>query len=95
MHAVHFNADHKLIEFVEKKTEKLQKLYSRIIDVEVFLRLDKKGSRENKIIEIKLNIPGRQFFAKDQADSFEAATEDAVNALRGQLKKFREKQIAH
>ena len=95
MNAVHFNADPKLIDFVEKKTGKLQKLYSKIIDGEVFLRLDKKESRHNKIIEIKLNIPGTQLFAKDQADTFEAATEEAVEALRRQLKKFKEKQISH
>lgn len=95
MHAVHFNADHKLIDFVEKKTEKLQKLYDKIIDGEVYLKLDKKESRENKIIEIKLNIAGKQLFAKDQADSFEAATEIVVEALRRQLKKFKEKQLDH
>ena len=95
MNAVHFNADEKLINFVEKKTEKLQKLYSKIIDAEIFLRLDKKESRDNKIIEIKLNIPGTQLFAKDQADTFEAATEEAVEALRRQLKKFKEKQYSH
>lgn len=95
MHAVHFNADPKLVDYVEKKTEKLQKLYSRIIDAEVFLRLDKKEARKNKIIEIKLNIPGTQLFAKDRADTFEAATDDAVEALRRQLKKFKEKQLAH
>ena len=95
LNAVHFNADHKLIDFVEKKTGKLQKLYGRIIDAEVFLRLDKKESKDNKIIEIKLNIPGTQLFAKDQANSFEQATEVAVEALKRQLKKFKEKQIAH
>ena len=95
MHAVHFNADRKLIDFVEKKTEKLQKLYSRIIDAEVYLKLDKKESRDNKIIEIKLNIPGTQLFAKDHADTFEAATEETVEALRRQLKKFKEKQMSH
>ncbi len=95
MHAVHFDADPKLVDFVEKKTGKLQKLYGRIIDAEVFLKLDRKEARENKIIEIKLNIPGSQLFAKDQADSFEAATDVAVEALRRQLKKVKEKQIAH
>ncbi len=95
MHAVHFNAGPKLVDYVEKKTEKLQKLYGRIIDAEVFLRLEKKEARENKIIEIKLNIPGTQLFAKDQADTFEAATEAVVEALRRQLKKFKEKQFAH
>ena len=95
MHSIHFDADHKLIDFVQKKTDKLQKLYDRIIDGEVYLRLEKKEARDNKVVEIKLNIPGTQLFARDQSDSFEAATDEAVEALRRQLKKFKEKQIAH
>jgi len=95
MHSIHFDADPKLIDFIQKKTEKLQKLSSRIIDGEVFMRVDKKATNENKIIEIKLNIPGNQLFAKDRSDTFEAATDKAVEALRRQLKKHKEKLTAH
>ena len=95
MHSIHFDADQKLLDFVQRKTGKLQKLYQRIIDGEVYLRLDKDGARENKVVEIKLNIPGSQLFARDQSDSFEAATDEAVEALRRQLKKFKEKKITH
>lgn len=95
MHSIHFDADQKLLDFVQRKTDKLQKLYQRIIDGEVYLRLDKDGARENKVVEIKLNIPGSQLFARDQSDSFEAATDEAVEALRRQLKKFKEKKITH
>jgi len=92
MHSIHFDADVKLLDFIQKKTEKLDTFYDRIIDGEVFMRLEK-NDVENKVVEIKLNIPGSQLFAKEQAKSFEAATDLAVEALKSQLKKFKEKQF--
>ena len=91
MQSIHFDADYKLLDFIQKKADKLDTFYDRIIDGEVFLRLDKNSVNENKIVEIKLNIPGNQLFAKEQHKSFEAATDVAVEALRRQLKKFKEK----
>jgi len=95
MHSIHFDADHKLVDFIQKKTDKLETFYDRIIDGEVFMRLEKDDNRENKIIEIKLNIPGEQLFARTKGKSFEAATDDAVEALRRQLKKFKEKHTVY
>ncbi len=89
-HAIHFDADPKLIDFIQKKVDKLETFYDRIIDGEVFLKLEN-GETENKIVEIKLNIPGNQLFVKEQAASFEAATDTAVNGLRRQLNKYKEK----
>jgi putative sigma-54 modulation protein len=93
MHSIHFDADGKLINFIQKKADKLETYYDQIIDGEVFMRLDKNDRSENKIIEIKLNVPGRQFFAKSQNDSFEAAADESVEALRRQIKKYKEKMV--
>ncbi len=95
MHSIHFDADQKLLDFIQKKTDKLETFYDRIIDGEVFMRLEKGDHRENKVLEIKLNIPGNQLFAKEQSGSFEAAADAAVEALRRQLKKHKEKLIEH
>ncbi|EAY27972.1 ribosome-associated translation inhibitor RaiA [Microscilla marina] len=93
-HSVHFNADPKLTEFIEQKANKLETFYDRIIDGEVFLRLEKNEHRyDNKVIEIKLNIPGTILFTKEHATSFEAATDQAVESLRRQLKKHKEKKL--
>lgn len=93
MHSIHFDADRKLIDFIQKKADKLDTYYDQIIDGEVFLRLDKNERNENKIVEIKLNVPGKQFFAKNQADSFECASDEAVEGLRRQIKKYKEKVV--
>jgi putative sigma-54 modulation protein len=93
MHSIHFDADRKLIDFIQKKADKLDTFYDQIIDGEVFMRIDKNENNANKIVEIKMNVPGKQFFAKNQADSFEAATDEAVEGLRRQIKKYKEKLV--
>ena len=95
MHSIHFDADQKLVNFIQKKTDKLETFYDRIIDGEVFMRLDKGEARDNKVIEIKVNIPGSQLFAKEQSSSFEAAADEAVEALRRQLRKHKTKRSSH
>ncbi len=91
VHSIHFDADKKLIDFIEKRIDKLASHHETIIDGEVFLRLDKASNDENKVTEIKLNIPGKELFAKKQCKSFEEATDNVVEALRKQLKKYKEK----
>lgn len=90
VHSIHFDADQKLIDFIQKKVDKLETFYDRLVDGEVFLRLNNEGI-ENKTVEIKLNVPGQNLFSKEQARSFEAATDLATEALRTQLKKFKTK----
>ena len=90
--SIHFDADQKLIDFVEEKVEKLRHFYDNIIDSEVFLRLDKNITQENKIAEIKLNTPGKILFASEQCATFEQAADKSVEALKRQITKHKEKQ---
>lgn len=90
VHSIHFVADQKLVSFIQKKVDKLEKFYDRMVDGEVFLRLNNEGT-ENKTVEIKLKVPGDQLFAKEQATSFEEAADLATGALRKQLGKFKAK----
>jgi len=88
VHSIHFDADRKLISFIQRKLNKLETFYDRLVDGEVFLRLNNEGI-DNKTVEIKLRVPGNLLFAKEQARSFEAATDLASEALLAQLKKFK------
>ena len=91
MHSIHFDADRKLLDFIQKKVDKLETFYDRMVDGEVFLRLNN-DTIENKTVEIKLNMPGNQLFAKEEAKSFEEAADLATDALRRQIKKYKLKQ---
>lgn len=94
VHSIHFDADTKLVDFIQKKLDKLETYYDRAVGAEVILRLNNEGV-ENKTVEIKLNIPGEQLFAEKSYESFEAATDHCTEALRRQLKKHKEKAMAH
>jgi putative sigma-54 modulation protein len=91
VHAVHFDADTELMNFVNTKVTKLELFFDNIIAGEVFLRLDKSSSSDNKIAEIKLSIPGKELFAKKQCRSFEEAADSACEALRRQVRKHKTK----
>ena len=91
IHSIKFDANQKLLEFIESKVKKFGQFYDKIVEVEIFLRLDKNQNTENKVVEMKLIIPGNDLFAKKQCKSFEEATDQAANALEKQLKKHKEK----
>jgi ribosomal subunit interface protein len=89
---VHFTADQKLVDFVNKKVPKLDTYFDGIISAEVIMKVVKPETANNKIAEIKLSIPGADYlFAEKQADSFEEAIDLAIEAIRRQLAKFKEK----
>jgi putative sigma-54 modulation protein len=89
--SVHFNADQKLLDFVEKKVKKLQQFHENILGAEVVLKLDANDELGNKISEIRIDIPGNDLFAKKQSKTFEEATDLAVDALRIQINKVKSK----
>ena len=89
--SVHFDADKKLLEFIQERVNKLNTFYDGIINSEVVLKLDKSDSAENKIAEIKLHVSGSDLFAKKQCKSFEEAVDSSIDALKTQVMKRKEK----
>ncbi|MAZ38449.1 MAG: ribosome-associated translation inhibitor RaiA [Bacteroidetes bacterium] len=92
IHSIHFDADSKLETFIVKRLDKLDQYFDNIIEGEVFLKLDNADDNQNKITEIKLLVPGGDLFVKKQCKSFEESTDLAVEALRRQVKKYKEKK---
>ena len=93
--SVNFNADKKLINFIQKKLDKLDKYYDKVIDADVYLKLNNTSEKENKIFEVRLNVPGDKFIVKKQSKSFEEGTDLAVSSLERQLKKRKQKIRTH
>ncbi|NTW25354.1 MAG: ribosome-associated translation inhibitor RaiA [Lentimicrobium sp.] len=91
INAVKFKTDKKLESFISEKVEKLSGVYDGIIGSEVTLKVENTESQENKVAEIRLLIKGNDLFAKKQSATFEEATDTAVDALRKQLDKHKEK----
>jgi putative sigma-54 modulation protein len=91
MTAVHFDADQKLIDYIEKKTSKLNLFFDRIVDAQIFLKLENSGQVRDKIVELKLMVPGDTLVATEISKTFEAATDAAVDNMKRQLNKHKER----
>ena len=92
---VHFDADVKLLEYINRKIEKLNNFNDRIIRVNVFLKLDNVvHAIKDKIAEIRVQIPRHQFFVKSTSKSFEESFDDALESMVTQIKKNKEKKAA-
>lgn len=91
INSVQFRADKKLEDFIEEKLEKLTGFYDQILGSEVFLRIENTNGPDNKVSEIRLSIPGNDLFAKKQSKTFEEATDHAIEALRRQIEKHKDK----
>ena len=88
----HFKADRKLIDFINRKLSKMEVFFSKIIQANVYLRLQKSKEKQNKIVEILLSIPGGELIAKKESKTFEEGIDECLTALERKLKKKKEKQ---
>jgi putative sigma-54 modulation protein len=93
--AIHFKADKKLIEFIEKKLSKLETFHDGIIDAQVFLKLENTNVKENKTVEIKVNVRQTSFIQTETSISYEAATDLAVDSIKTQIKRHKGKVVTH
>lgn len=91
----HFDADSKLLTLIEKKLQKLNQFHDRITKVDVYLKLDNVVHKiKDKVVEIKVQVPGRNFFVKICTKSFEESFEIALDSLVTQMIRSKEKLIA-
>lgn len=86
-----FKADQKLLDFITKKITKLETFYDRIIDASVYLKVEKVIDKDNKLVEVKLNVANNVIFAEQKSRTFEAATDLLIEALKSQLIKYKER----
>jgi putative sigma-54 modulation protein len=95
VHAVNFTIDRKLVDFVQERMIKLEKYYDKIVSSDVYLKVEKTSDKENKIVEMKILVPGDDFLVKKQCKTFEEAVELAAESIERLLVKRKEKINAH
>ena len=91
VHAVNFTVDRKLVDFIQERMDKLEKYYDRVVSADVFLKVERTSDKENKAVEIKINVPGDDFLVKKQCKTFEEAVELSAESLERLLVKRKEK----
>ena len=85
-----FKATEKLVEFIEDKIQRVTKhLQQEATGAEVVLKLEQDHEQGNKIVDIRLNVPGHELFASKQAKTFEEACLEACDALKHQIEKIK------
>lgn len=85
---VRFDADSRLVEYVNRKLEKLNTFHDRIIKVSVYLKLDNVvHTIKDKIAEIRVHVPRQEFFVKSTSKSFETSFDDAFESIVNQIKR--------
>ncbi len=89
--SVHFNADKKLVDFIEAKVSKLSRFSDRITNIEVTLRLDKDNEKGNKVVNMVVNVPNDSLVAERQTETFEESTDLCIDAIKKQLDKYKNK----
>ena len=75
--------------FIIEKVHKLDRMLDNATGCEVTLKVDKPESDNNKIAEIRIAVPGNDLFISKQADSFEQAVGECIDALRPQIEKYK------
>ena len=93
--SINFVADVKLKDFIQKRFEKLNLYYDKIIQADIFLKVENTSDKENKIFEAKLSVPGDTFVVKKHSKSFEEGADLVTTSLMRRLKKRKEKLRSH
>lgn len=89
--SVNFTADQKLINFIQAKLDKLENHFNKIIDANVYLKVQNTSGKENKTTEVLLNIPGDSVMVKKTCKKFEECVDECISSLERQLRKRKEK----
>ncbi len=87
-----FNADAKLLDFIEKKVGKVEKFFDNMSDIDVTLSL--LPDAENKSVKLQAHIPGEDLIVERQARTFEEAVTDAADALKERVVRAKEKKFS-
>ena len=89
--SVKFDADEKLIAYVEGKMNRLERFHDGITTAEVTLSLENVVKDSHKKVAVRLEIPGESLFAERSASTFEHALDLSIDALKSQIAKAKEK----
>jgi ribosome-associated translation inhibitor RaiA len=86
-----FDADQKLLAYVDKKVSKLAKFFDGVDVTDVTLSLLQEP--DNKAVKILTHIPGEELVIERNAKTFEEAVTDAVDAMKEKIVRIKEQKF--
>ncbi len=91
--AIHFEIADRLVEFINKKADRLARRFPAIAAVDVNLKVVKPETAMNKEVVLRLTVPqADDVVATKTADSFEEAFDLAIEAVERQLEKAKDRK---
>ena len=78
-----FDADEKLLDFIEKKVGKVEKFFDNL-----------GPDAENKSVKLQTRFPGEDLVIERHARTFEEAVTDAADALKEKIVRSKEKKFS-
>ncbi len=89
--SVKFDADKKLLDFVQHKVGKLDRMIGNSTGAEVTLKLDKDDEAGNKVVMLRLSVPGSELVAERRSKTFEESVDLCVDAIKRQIDRYKER----
>ena len=86
-----FDADQKLLDYVEKKVGKIEKFFDNLGDIDVTLSLSPEP--DNKNVRLQTRFPGEDLVIERHAKTFEEAVTEAVDAMKEKIVRVKEKRF--
>ena len=90
--SVKFDADQKLLDFIDAKADKLNRFFDKINSADVILKISKDVDLGNKVVIVTLDVPGDKLVVEKQSHSFEESYDHCIDGLKKQLEKYKSKQ---
>ncbi len=87
--SVKFNAEDHLLEFIEGKMAKLEHFVDYVVAAQVILKLDKDHEKGNKLVTIRVEIPGGELVTEQRSRTFEESVDEGIDALKRQIEKHK------
>lgn len=91
LQSVNFHADQKLVNFIQRKLDKLENHFDNVVYADVYLKVEKARDKENKVSEVLLRIPGDEIICKKRGRRFEVGVDECISSLERQLQKRKRK----
>lgn len=86
-----FDADQKLLDFVEKKVAKVEKFFDNLGDIDVTLSLSPEP--DNKCVRLQTRFPGEDLVIERRAKTFEEAVTEAVDLMKEKIVRAKERRF--
>ncbi len=90
--AVNFNAHKDLLDFIKKKVTKIEVFCDKVIDLDIYMKVESTSEKASKVVEFKLKVSGDKFVVKKKSKSFEEAVVLSVDSSKRFLEKYKAKK---